>query len=168
MAYQISKRVLGAILVVGAAIYFLIDALILSIIKPLLRRISELPIFQLIGSWIASLNPYTTLMLFVVPLLALEPVKPVGVYLLATGHTRGGVLLIAIGEVLKVTIVERIFHIGRDKLMEITAFAWAYTFVVGWLNWLQAQPPWQATKRYFGAMAGWAHKLAHRRARRLL
>ena len=30
-------------------------------------------------------------------------------------------------EVLKITIVERIFHIGRDKLMTVNAFAWAYT-----------------------------------------
>jgi hypothetical protein len=163
---RIVKRLLEPLVIVGAALYFLIDALVLSIIRPLLRRISRLPIFQFIGSWIASLGPFTTLTLFVVPVLVLEPVKPVGVYLIATGHPVSGVLIIAIGEVLKVTIVERIFHIGRDKLMRITLFAWAYNVVVGWLDWLQALPPWQATKRHFRAMVRWAHNLTHHRASR--
>ena len=153
------KGFLEPFLVVGAAVYFLIDAIIFSIIKPLSRRIFRLPIFQFIGSWIASLGPYTTLTLFVVPLVVLEPVKPLGVYLIATGRTLGGLLVIVLGEVLKITTVERIFHIGRDKLMRIRVFAWAYNFVVGWLDWLQALPPWQATKRHVRTVVHWVRNL---------
>ena len=31
-----------------------------------------------------------------------------------------------VGELLKLVLVERLFHLTRDKLMRIPAFAWAY------------------------------------------
>src|SRR4051812_38767537 len=55
--------------------------------------------------------------LFAVPLIVLEPVKPVGLYLIASGNVIDGTVLIGVGEIAKITIVERIFHAGRDKLM---------------------------------------------------
>lgn len=68
-----------------AAVYFLIDALFLFIIRPISKRLANLPIFSLLGSWIASLNPYAVLALFVIPLVLLEPLKPVGIYRIASG-----------------------------------------------------------------------------------
>jgi hypothetical protein len=50
--------------------------------------------------------------------------------------------------VFKITIVERIFQIGRPKLMMLGAFAWTYNFVTEWLTWVEALPPWQAVKRF--------------------
>jgi hypothetical protein len=100
----------------------------------------------------------------VVPLVLLEPVKPVGVYLMASGHPVQGVAIMAVGEVLKITIVERIFHIGRDKLMTIRVFAWAYTVIMGWLAWLRALPAWQAVLRQYHAMTQWLRRHIHRRA----
>jgi hypothetical protein len=100
-----------------------------------------------------------TLALFLVPLIILEPVKPVGIYLIASGHSRYGVLVLSVGEVLKILIVERIFQVGRDKLMTIPAFAWAYNFVIGWLQWMKALPPWQAALRQFEKAARWIRSL---------
>jgi hypothetical protein len=160
MAHRtILKKIFEPLVVVAAAVYFLFDALVLSILKPLVRHISHLILFQYMARWIASLGPYPTLLLFVVPLVVLEPVKPVGVYLIASGHFRSGLLVLAIGEVLKILIVERIFHIGRDKLMTIKAFAWVYNYVCGWLTWVQSLPPWQAVKHSFAEFVQWAHKL---------
>ncbi len=62
------------IVVVFAALYFLVDAIFLSLIRPLGTWLSKLPIFRWIGSWIRSLGPYPTLALFAVPLIVLEPV----------------------------------------------------------------------------------------------
>ena len=102
-----------------------------------------------------------TLALFLVPLILLEPVKPFSAYLVTSGHLVFGMLVLVLGEVLKITIVERIFHIGRDKLMTIKAFAWSYNFVSGWLAWVQSLPPWQATKQNFADFIHWMHKLKH-------
>lgn len=155
-ARTVLKKIFEPLVVVAATLYFVIDALVLSILRPLLRRFADLVLFRSIASWIASLGPYPTLALFVVPLAVLEPVKPVAAYLIATGHVVSGVLLLVIGEILKIVIVERIFHMGRDKLMTIPAFAWTYNFVMGWLDWLRALPPWQAVQRRFADVRRWA------------
>jgi len=70
-------------------------------------------------------------------------------------------LVLIVGEILKITIVERIFHIGREKLLTIKAFAFVYDFVSGWLTWIQALPPWQVVKHSFDDFIHWARKLNH-------
>jgi len=161
----ILKTIVKSLIVGAAAIYFVIDALFLSLLKPLVGQIANLKLFQFIAPWVASLGPYPTLVLFVIPLVLLEPIKPFSAYLIASGHFIFGMLVLALGEVLKITIVERIFHIGRDKLMTINAFALIYNFVSGWLTWVQALPPWRAVKRSFDDFIRWAHKLHGGRAR---
>lgn len=148
-------------MVLVAALYFVIDALVLSILKPLLRKIANLKLFKFIGPWIASLRPYPTLGLFLVPLILLEPIKPLSAYLIASGHFIFGALALALGEVLKITIVERIFYIGREKLMTIRAFAWIFNFVSQWLTWIKTLPPWQTVKQNVDGFIYWAHKLKH-------
>ena len=145
-----SKRIAKAfkpILVVFAALYFLIDAIFFSLIRPLGTWLSKLPIFRRIGSWIRSLGPYPTLALFAVPLIVLEPVKPVGLYLIADGNVIDGTVLIGVGEIAKITIVERIFHAGRDKLMTIPAFAWSYERVMSLRAYLETLAVWQAMSK---------------------
>lgn len=155
----ILKIILEPFVIVAAALYFAIDALALSSLKPLLRKIANLKLSKFIAQWIASLGPYPTLALFIVPLILLEPIKPFSAYIIASGHFLFGVLVLVFGEVLKITIVERIFHIGRDKLMTIKAFAWIYNFAFGWLTWLQALPAWQSVKHNFDNFIHWAHKI---------
>ena len=82
--------------------------------------------------------------LFAVPLIVLEPVKPVGLYLIASGNVIDGTVLIGVGEIAKITIVERIFHAGRDKLMTIPAFAWSYERVMSLRAYLETLAVWQA------------------------
>ena len=159
MKRTILKAFLEPFVIVVAAVYFVIDALALSILKPLLRKIANLKVLKFIARWIASLGPYSTLALFVVPLVLLEPIKPLSAYFLASGHITFGVLVLIVGEILKITIVERIFHIGRDKLMTIKAFAWTYNFAFGWLTWLQALPAWQSVKHNFDYFINRLHKL---------
>jgi hypothetical protein len=155
----ILKTILEPFVVVAAALYFVVDALALSSLKPLLRKIANLKLFKFIAPWIASLGPYPTLALFVVPLVLLEPIKPFSAYIIASGHLLFGVLVLVFGEVLKITVVERIFHIGRDKLMTIKAFAWTYNLAFGWLTWLQALPAWQSVKHNFDYFINWVRKL---------
>ena len=55
------KTIFEPLVVVVAAIYFIVDALALSVLKPLLRRIANLGLFAFVARWIASLSPYATL-----------------------------------------------------------------------------------------------------------
>ena len=63
---------------------------------------------------------------FIVPVILLEPVKPVAAYLTATGHVVGGLMVLIVGELLKLLLIERLFRVSRDKLMSIPVFAWCY------------------------------------------
>jgi len=157
---RLVKRALTPLVMVIAALYFLIDALFYAIIKPVTDWIGRLDIFPRLRAWIRSLGPYQMLALFLVPLIILEPVKPVGTWLCLNHHMVSGILVLVIGEILKVTIVERLFQLGRDKLMTIRAFAWAYNFIEGWLSYLKSLPPWQAVKRGFLAVKAQARRIA--------
>src|SRR5258706_5803000 len=120
---RILKGIFKPLVVIVAAVYFVIDGLILAALRPLLKRILHLKLFRSIQRWIESLGPYSTLALFLIPLILLEPVKPVSAYLIASGHFVSGDLALVIAEVLKILIVERVYEIGRPKLMTIKAFA---------------------------------------------
>lgn len=162
MAHRtVLRKIFEPFVVLVAALYFVFDAVFYAIIKPIVRSISRLKIFQSIASWIETLGPYQTLVLLLVPLILLEPTKPLSAYLIGTKHFRVGILVLIGGEVLKLAIVERIFHIGRNKLMTISAFAWSYNFIVSWLNWLENLPPWQAVKRNFHVFKRWLSALRH-------
>ena len=48
------KTIFKPLVIVVAAVYFVIDALALSVLKPLLRKIANLRFFAFIARWIAS------------------------------------------------------------------------------------------------------------------
>ena len=70
-----------------------------------------------------SLRPYPTLLLFIVPLIVLEPVKPVAALLVANTNAALGLSALVIAEILKLVFIERLFSVSRTKLMSIPAFS---------------------------------------------
>jgi hypothetical protein len=103
-------------------------------------------VLRQLRDWIRSLRPYPSLALFSVPVIMLEPVKPVAAYLAATGQIVSGVITLIVGELLKLVLVERLFSLTRDKLMKIPAFAWAYAKFREAKEWLEATEAWQAIR----------------------
>ena len=142
------NRILKPFVVVLAAIYFLADAIFAAIAHPLARWIGEHWVFSRLRTWIRSLRPYPSLALFAVPLIILEPVKPVAAYLAATGHVRLGLTVLVVGEILKLVLVERLFSISRDKLMSIPAFARAFGKYCLASDWLESTEAWQSVRRW--------------------
>jgi len=156
------KRVAKAVkpvVIAFAVLYFVIDALFFALIKPFATWLSKLRIFARVGTWVRTLGPYSTLALFVIPFIALEPIKPVGLYLIASGKVIDGTFVIGVGEVLKITIVERLFQVGRDKLMTIPAFARCYAFVMSWRAYFETFAVWQAMLRWTQAIKERGHRM---------
>lgn len=137
-------RPVATLLAVG---YFLLDALAYWVVRPVVRRIARLPLFGRIGHWVAGLGPYPSLILVLVPLAVLEPAKPVGAWLFATGRPMAGVAVIVGAELIKITLVERLFHVAKPKLLTIGWFAWGYVRVTAWLAWLKETAPFRAARR---------------------
>jgi hypothetical protein len=120
------KRIGNLIVLAIAIVYFLLDAVFATIAIPLSRWIGAHWAFVRIHRWILSLQPYPTLLLFIVPLVVLEPAKPIAAYLVGTGHCMLGLAILATAEILKLVFIERLFSVSRDKLLSIPAFAWGY------------------------------------------
>jgi hypothetical protein len=130
-----------------AAVYFLVDAVFLTVARPVARRLADLLVFDSLRAWIVSLRPYPALALFMVPVLVLEPVKPAAAYLTATGHIVPGLTLLLVGEILKLVLLERLFCISRDKLLSIAAFAWCYDKWLRARDWMESLKAWQLARR---------------------
>ena len=117
------KPNMKSITYVLATVYFVVDAAFMAVAKPVSNWLSKHLVLSKLCTWIRALPAYPSLALFSVPVIILEPVKPVAAYLAATGQIFGSALTLIIGELLKLVLVERLFKLTRDKLMKIPAFA---------------------------------------------
>lgn len=141
------NRILKSAVFVLATVYFTVDAIFLTVATPLARWMARRRIFVRFRRWIGSLRPYPSLALFAVPLIVLEPVKPVAAYLIGTGQIATGVTVLTIGEILKLVIVERLFKLCRRKLLKIPLFAWGYGHWRQGVDWLFSLKAWKAARR---------------------
>ena len=139
-----------------AVAYFLIDAFFVLLVRPIGRWLDRVPAFLRIATWIKSLGAYPSLFLFIVPLIVLEPIKPLGLYLISTGRQVGGVLFIIVGEAIKVLVLERVFRITRPKLMSFRAFAWAYNRVIRLFAYIQSLHMWKSAHMWFDEIKSFA------------
>jgi hypothetical protein len=140
------NRLLKPVTYVLAAVWFLVDAVFMTVAKPISSWIAKHVMLRRLRAWIRSLPPYPSLALFSVPVIILEPVKPVAAYLAATGQILGSALTLIIGELTKLVLVERLFSLTRDKLMMIPKFAWAYGKYRQAIAWLEATQAWQTMR----------------------
>lgn len=143
---RLLSRLLRPVATLLAVGYFLLDALAYWVVRPVVRRIARLPLFGRIGRWVAGLGPYPSLVLVLVPLALLEPAKLVGAWLLATGRPTAGVAVMIGAELVKIILVERLFHVAKPKLLTIGWFAWGYVRVTAWLAWLKETAPARAAR----------------------
>ena len=118
----------------------------LSLAKPIADWVADHIVLRRVRTWIRSLRPYPSLALFSVPLVLLEPVKPVSAYLAATGQVLSATLIFVTGELLKLVLVERLFSLTRAKLMKIAAFAWAYGHYRAAIAKLKATQAWKTVR----------------------
>jgi hypothetical protein len=142
------KRIRNLIVFTIAVVYFLMDAIFATVAIPLSRWLAAHWAFARIHRWVLSLRPYPTLLLFVVPLIVLEPAKPVAAYLVGTGHAMLGLAILATAEILKLVFIERLFSVSRDKLLSIPAFAWGYGKYSAVKAWLTSLEAWRVATRW--------------------
>jgi len=140
------ERIFKPFVFVLAAIYFVVDAAFWTIARPVTRLFGDRWIFERARTWIKSLRPYPTLAVFIVPVIVLEPAKPLAAYLTATGHVGSGLMVLGIAELLKLVLIERLFNICRDKLMSIPAVAWGYGKFQQARNWVESLNAWRSLR----------------------
>jgi hypothetical protein len=129
---------------VAAGVYLLVDVVFMTFARPIAKWIDKHVPLGKLRNWIRSLPPYPSLALFSVPVIILEPIKPLAAYLAATGQFLSGALTFLVGELLKLVLVERLFSLTRDKLMRIPVFARLYGWYSHAIAWLKATEAWRA------------------------
>jgi len=137
---HLARPVLRTAGIVFAIAYFLFDALIFGLLAPVVGLVARNPVFRPVTAWLMGLGPYPTLAIFLVPIIGLEPMKPYGAWLMATGRPMTGLAVLVMAEIVKITIVERLYHLSRDKLLTIAAFAFVHRRLGILLNRLKLLP----------------------------
>ena len=145
-----------------AVVYFLVDLIFFGVARPISEWVGRHLVSRRLRNWIRSLPPYPSLALFSVPVILLEPVKPIAAYLAATGQFLSATLTFVSGELVKLVLVERLFDLTRDKLLKIPAFAWAYRNYQSAKAWLEATEAWQIIRiigrSVLAHLANWREK----------
>ena len=106
--------------------------------EPLQRTLAwvgRLPVLRWLEQRVQTLPPYGALALFLLPTLALLPVKLLALWLIGQGQLLPGTLVILAAKLVGTAIVARLFTLTRPALMRLAWFAQVYT---RWLNWKEA------------------------------
>jgi hypothetical protein len=140
-------RFWNALIFVLATIYFAVDGVFSFVTRPITVCVSNKKLLRRARLWITSLGPYPSLALFAVPVIILEPAKPLSAYLIGTGHFFAGAVAFIAAEVLKLTVVERLFHLNKKKLLSIPAFAWAYGYWRKMMDVIEALEMWKLSRK---------------------
>jgi len=147
LAEDFMPRVWNTPVFILATVYFVVDGMFSHVTQPITAWLAKKKLFERVRLWVISLRPYPSLALFAVPVIMLEPAKPLAGYLLGTGHFFAGAVTFITAEVLKLTLVERLFQLNRDKLLSIPAFAWAYQYWRHMMDVVESMEVWKASRR---------------------
>jgi hypothetical protein len=130
-----------------ATVYFVVDVVSSYVTQPITVWLAKKRLFERVRRWVISLGPYPSLAVFAVPVIILEPAKPLSAYLIGTGHFFAGAVTFITAEVLKLTFVERLFQLNREKLLSIPAFAWGYQYWRHIMDVIESMEAWKAARR---------------------
>ena len=106
------------------------------------RIVGALPLARLqeiAARGIRRLHPYATLVLFVLPGLALFPFKLAGLWLIARGHVIAGAAVFFLAKTVGLGFAAFLYELCRDKLMQIPLFVRAHALVQRLRAWAHAQ-----------------------------
>lgn len=108
-------------------------------LQDLMARIGRLPVLRHLERGIAQLPPYAALVVFLLPGLALLPVKLGAVWLIGHGQKLLGLGVIVLAKLLGTAVVARLFTLTRPALMRL---AWFASLHARWSRWKQALLDW--------------------------
>jgi len=118
--------------------------------------IGRWPPFARVESLIRRVRPRVALVLFLVPALALFPVKLAALWLIHAGQAALGITVIVLAKVLGTALVGRLFLLTQAQLM---TFPW---FVRAWTWWratkarvsesVRRSAPWRAARHVVGRL----------------
>ncbi len=90
--------------------------------------------FEAFKRWVArrieTIPPWGALLLFLIPVIAVQPLKLASLYLMTHGHLMLGALGFVSIKIVGFGLVAFLFDLTRDKLMTFGWFVWLYDHVI--------------------------------------
>ncbi len=121
------------------AILFLIETWLWNHMAALTRRIIAAIPLEAAKAWIVAkvepLSPWPTLLIFLVPVIILEPFKLVGLWLFAKGSIIAGALVFLAAKIVGLGVIAFLFETCKSKLMRFRLIAWTYDMCIFAKNW---------------------------------
>ena len=135
---RIVRRLTRPLLILFA-IVFLIEAWLWSRLEPVVEWIVERIPLRAVKAWIAAgirkLPPAATLIVFIVPVVALFPFKFLGLWLLANEQWMAAAIVFILAKLFGVAITAFVFEVTKPKLLKMAWFRWLYEHMLMWLDW---------------------------------
>ncbi len=121
------------------ALLFLLEAWLWDHLQPIVARIvNRIPwdAFKIrLARLIEDLPPWATLFVFIVPFIAMLPLKFLEVYYLATRNWLGAAGVIVFVKLVGLGVTAFIFDVTRDKLLQMAWFKRMYEWVLDAREW---------------------------------
>ena len=116
-------------------------------LQRLLARIGQWPGFRWIEARVQALPPAAALAVFLLPSLALLPIKLLALWLIGQGQALAGAVVIIAAKLVGTAVVARLFTLTRPALMQMAWFArlharWS-AWKQHWLARVRASLPWR-------------------------
>ncbi|MFK3779838.1 hypothetical protein [Agrobacterium sp. NPDC089420] len=107
----------------------ILDGIFRPLYRPIIRTISGLAFTRRLENRIGDLPRLAILLCLAVPFAIAEPMKIIGLVLIAHGAVKTGLVLTILAHLATFLIVERIYHAGREKLLTYAWLAWIMRYV---------------------------------------
>ena len=134
-------------LLAASIVAVLLDDAFRAVVVPAVRAVAGLALIRRVEARIAGLPPRAILLLFVVPLAVIEPFKIYAVYLVGQGRFAAAAATFVVAKAVGLGLAERLFAVGRDKLLSIPWFAWCHGRVLAIRrrvhHWLERRRIWR-------------------------
>ena len=126
---RIVRRILTPPAFLLAALIFLFEDILWSLLADATAKLAKLPPFVQIERGVRNLGAYPTLLLFLVPMLCLFPVKLAAVALMAKGQPLLGVGVLLLAKIGGTAIGARIYALSKHKLLTIAWFRTGHDWI---------------------------------------
>jgi hypothetical protein len=124
------------------AIIFLIEAWLWDRLEPVVAWVvARIPLARFkrwLSAAISGLPPSLTLLVFLIPPIALFPLKLLALWLIARGALASAAGVFLLGKLAGVGITAFVFDATRDKLLMMPWFRYVYDHVMAWRDWAHA------------------------------
>lgn len=153
------KRIILATVRALLTVFIILDEIARPLYRPLIRWFSSLGLVHRLEEAVARLPRPLVLLALAVPFVIAEPLKLLGLVLMARGTFWTGLIVLGLAHLTTFLIVERIYHAGREKLLSYRWFVWSMGIVIRLrdqvLGWVRASAAYAFAIRTRDAARRW-------------